>query len=58
MTIDDQIYVSFRAYIAGQGDPPFEPGQIEELANSFKNFAYPALDEASLGKTRSSPKGK
>ena len=50
MTIDDQIYVSFRAYIAGQGDPPFEPGQIEELANSFKNFAYPALDEASLGK--------
>lgn len=48
MTVDDQIYVSFRAYIAGQSDPPFEPGQIEELAIAYKNFAYPALDETSL----------
>jgi hypothetical protein len=42
---DDQLYVSYRAYIDTQGTPPFEPGVIEELATAYKNFAHPSMDD-------------
>ena len=46
----DQIYVSFRTFIDAKGEPPFESGQLEELATSYKNFAHPELDDLTFEK--------
>ena len=41
----DQMFIAFRAYVVSISEPPYELGQIDELATKYKEFAHDSLDK-------------